>query len=183
MFGTRQGRGPVRSRSVLALSVLALLALGSIPVPAQAEDSSGIQYSDAPPTATGKNTIPTQKESTKHSSNKSGGAGASNSPGAGGGSNGGGSPGGGSSAQPGGAKAGAGGAQQGSQGQGGGNGGSGQTNQSAQNGSPASADSGGSSPLVPILIAVAALAAISIGAVVMQRRRRDSDTSVSPKAG
>lgn len=43
---------------------------------------------------------------------------------------------------------------------------------------------GGSSPLVPILIAIAALAAITIGAVVMrQRRDRDGVSSpVSPKA-
>lgn len=39
---------------------------------------------------------------------------------------------------------------------------------------PASTDDGGSSPLVPILIALAVLAAISIGAVVM-RRKRDSE--------
>jgi hypothetical protein len=44
-------------------------------------------------------------------------------------------------------------------------------------------DDGGSSPLVPILIALAVLAAISIGAVAM-RRRRDSDpgSPVSPEA-
>jgi hypothetical protein len=48
---------------------------------------------------------------------------------------------------------------------------------------PASTDDGGSSPLVPILIALAVLAAISIGAVVM-RRRRDSDpgSPISPEA-
>ena len=40
--------------------------------------------------------------------------------------------------------------------------------------SPTSTDDGGGSPLVPILIALAVLAAISIGAVVM-RRRRDSE--------
>jgi cobalamin biosynthesis Mg chelatase CobN len=42
-------------------------------------------------------------------------------------------------------------------------------------------DNGGSSPLVPILIVIALLAAISIGVVVWQRRR--SDSTVSPKAG
>jgi cobalamin biosynthesis Mg chelatase CobN len=46
---------------------------------------------------------------------------------------------------------------------------------------PAS-DDGGSSPLVPILIAIAALAAVSIGVVVMRNRRGDSDGPVSPKA-
>lgn len=42
-------------------------------------------------------------------------------------------------------------------------------------------DGGSSSPLVPILIAIAALAAISIGAVVI-RQRRGSGGQVSPKA-
>jgi len=51
-----------------------------------------------------------------------------------------------------------------------------------QLGEPSSqaADSGGSSPLVPILIAVAVLAAISIGAV-MVRQRRGSPGGVSLK--
>lgn len=46
-------------------------------------------------------------------------------------------------------------------------------------------DDGGSSPLVPILIAIAVLAAISIAVVTMrQRRRRDggSDARISPEA-
>lgn len=45
-------------------------------------------------------------------------------------------------------------------------------------------DDDGSSPLVPILIAIAALAAISIGAVVIRQRRQrgDSGAQVSPKA-
>jgi hypothetical protein len=45
-------------------------------------------------------------------------------------------------------------------------------------------ESGSSSPLVPILIAIAVLAAISIGAVVVrQRRQRDgSGSQVSPRA-
>jgi hypothetical protein len=44
--------------------------------------------------------------------------------------------------------------------------------------------SGGSSPLVPILIAIAALAAISIGAVMIRakRQRDESGSSVSPEA-
>jgi len=47
------------------------------------------------------------------------------------------------------------------------------------------ADDGGSSPLVPILIALAVLAAISIAAVVIrQRRQRDgANPSLSTKAG
>ncbi|HEX5983353.1 MAG TPA: hypothetical protein VFY69_04025 [Solirubrobacterales bacterium] len=45
---------------------------------------------------------------------------------------------------------------------------------------PAS-DDGGSSPLVPILIAIAVLAAISVGAFLYRQRRQDP-TSISPKA-
>lgn len=50
---------------------------------------------------------------------------------------------------------------------------------------PASSEDDGGSPLVPILIALAVLAAISIGAVVMRRRREDADpgSPVSPNAG
>jgi cobalamin biosynthesis Mg chelatase CobN len=44
-----------------------------------------------------------------------------------------------------------------------------------------SSGDGSSSPLVPILIAVAILAAISIGAVLV-RQRRGSDSGISPKA-
>jgi len=50
---------------------------------------------------------------------------------------------------------------------------------------PASSqDSGGSSPLVPILIAIAALAAISIGVVMFRakRQRGEGSSSVSPEA-
>lgn len=44
-------------------------------------------------------------------------------------------------------------------------------------------DGGSSSPLVPILIAIAALAAISIAAVVIRQRRRGGPGSpVSPNA-
>lgn len=42
-------------------------------------------------------------------------------------------------------------------------------------------DEGSSSPLVPILIAIAVLAAISVGAYYY-RQRRDPDSPVSPKA-
>lgn len=53
-----------------------------------------------------------------------------------------------------------------------------------QLGEPQSAttDSGGSSPLVPILIAVALLAAISVGAVLMRQRRGNAD-GISLKKG
>lgn len=184
MFGTRQVSPPARGRSVLALSVLALLALGCLPVLAHA-DSSGIEYSDAPPTATGKNTIPTQTEPSAHSSKKNGGAAVPGNQG----SNGGGGSGGGSSKSHAGSdvEAGKGANQQGSQGKTAANGGSKHASQTAHAGAePASQESGGSSPLVPILIAIAILAAISIGAVVIRQRRRrgsGSGTPVSPEAG
>jgi cobalamin biosynthesis Mg chelatase CobN len=50
---------------------------------------------------------------------------------------------------------------------------------------PDSSDDGGSSPLLPILVAVLVLAAISVAAIVIrQRRQRDgSSSSLSTKAG
>jgi cobalamin biosynthesis Mg chelatase CobN len=54
-----------------------------------------------------------------------------------------------------------------------------------ESGEQVSHSSGSSSPLVPILIAVAVLAAISIGAVIYRQRRQDSGGSgsaVSPNA-
>jgi cobalamin biosynthesis Mg chelatase CobN len=45
-----------------------------------------------------------------------------------------------------------------------------------------SADDGGSSPLVPILIAVAVLAAISVGAYYYRQRRQGPGSPVSPNA-
>lgn len=57
----------------------------------------------------------------------------------------------------------------------------------SENVSHHSSSDDGSSPLVPILIAIAILAAISIGAVVYRQRRGDSGggsgSPVSPKAG
>jgi hypothetical protein len=43
-------------------------------------------------------------------------------------------------------------------------------------------EDGSSSPLVPILIAIAILAAISIGAYYYRQRRQGAGSSVSPKA-
>jgi cobalamin biosynthesis Mg chelatase CobN len=47
----------------------------------------------------------------------------------------------------------------------------------------ATSESGGSSPLVPILIAVAVLAAISVGAVLVRQRRGGSANGFSLKRG
>ncbi len=185
MFGTRQVSTRPAGRSVLALSVLALLAFGCFPILAHA-DSSGIQYSDAPPTATGNNTIPTRSAPSAHSPKATGSTAAPAADGSG-------HPGkressaGDSSTKSGDASGAAGGGgtgQQGSPGQGATGGSNGQhANSTAAGGKPSSSQSDdGSSPLVPILIAVAALAAISIGVVMTRQRRRRSGVSVSPKA-
>lgn len=162
---------------------------------AAAADSSNIQYSDAPPTATGKESVKETPAKTSKAKN-GGGTNTSNTPGSK------------ESHSP----------EEESPGStpsksdavpvapshGGGNGGSGQqgtqrsgsqdqSHGGAQNGSQTSKPvaatkdkGGGSSPLVPILIAIAVLAAISIGAVMLrQRRQRDgggSAPSISPKA-
>jgi hypothetical protein len=55
--------------------------------------------------------------------------------------------------------------------------------QRSQPGAQASSDDDGSSPLVPILIAIAVLAAISAAAVTMRNKRQSKPGApVSPKA-
>jgi cobalamin biosynthesis Mg chelatase CobN len=171
--------------------VLALLALASFPVLAQAEDSAGVQYEDAPPTITvpGKTKKAHKSEPENGSSEADGHA--STAPGAGGGSgpNGpggkGGSP---SNGSSGGNPSTGGGSGPGQGSHGNGSTGAQQGSQPATaSGKPAATtSSGSSSPLVPILIAIAVLAAISIGAVLYrQRRQRDEaggSGAVSPKA-
>ncbi len=153
------------------LSVLALLALACFPVLAHA-DSSGVQYENAVPTVTGKHHSGTPATSSavanggasKPSRTGSGGAGSSS-----------------------------GGSSSGKSNTAGGKGGTGQSSpgNAQQLGTPAgepvpiSHGSGGASPLVPILIAILVLAAISIGAVMIRQRRQRgaSGASVSPRAG
>jgi cobalamin biosynthesis Mg chelatase CobN len=179
--------------SFLLPSALALLAFACVPALAQAEctDSSCAQYEVEIPTGNGEHKpqhhkpgneeeeapakishAPGAKHGGPESShpnseeaeeNRGGGAGN------GGGNNGGGgnkpsSPGGGS---------------QGNEGLGGEQ----EVSPSTTQGQNASPSSGGSSPLVPILIAIAVLAAISIGAVIYRQRRGGSGSPVSPKAG
>jgi cobalamin biosynthesis Mg chelatase CobN len=170
---------PARRWGLFAvLSVSALLACACFPLLAQA-DSSGAVYEPELPTATGHSggggtashggsgggATASQIKGSNHSGSSKNSSQGGSSPakgGANGGGSGQGSPGNGSSGSP------------GAQPQGG-------TQTSA--GAPASSG-GGSSPLVPILIAIAALAAISIGAVAMQRRRQHrSGSSVRPEAG
>jgi len=59
-------------------------------------------------------------------------------------------------------------------------------NPAPQSGGQPTSSSGGSSPLVPILIAIVALAAVSIGAVMLRRRRQGQGAApsgtASPKA-
>jgi len=194
MTGVRRRQGRFSAHLLYALSVFALLAFASFPV-AAAADSSNIQYSDAPPTATGKESV---KETPAKTSKANGGStNPSNTPGSKeahspeeespgstqsksdavpvapsqGGGNGGSGP---QSTQ-----------HTGSHGSKGGNG----AQAGGQTAKPvaASKDKGSdSSPLVPILIAIAVLAAISIGAVMLRQRRQrggGSTPSVSPKAG
>jgi cobalamin biosynthesis Mg chelatase CobN len=183
MFGTRQDSAPPWGRSMLALSTIALLALSLFPGLAQAQSSAGLQYEDAPPTVPGQTggSDANEKEPSAHKANTGGGsAGGSNS--SGGGSAKGGSP---DKAGNVTGNGGDGGDRQGSQGDRGGKGSG--LQQGAQTGTPVSSeDDAGSSPLVPILIAIAVLAAISIGVVVMrQRRRQDASpgSPASPEAG
>jgi len=171
------------------VSVLALLAFACFPVWAQATDSSGVQYSDAPPTATGTNPPSSHETPAKTSVASGGGASApsqssttTNSSGeslGGGGS---------SSATTGNApiKGNDGGTGQGSPDKGGADAPSQSVQQAGHPGgsSASKGNDGASSPLVPILIAIAALAAISIGAVILRARqqRRSPGAAISPKA-
>ncbi len=171
------------------MSVIALLALACFPVLAHAEDSSGVQYSDAIPKAEGENVPASHKrppiakaadnggaaapdgtkgsqgsdESTAgspedESTEKSGGV-ATNGNGNGGGTG------------------------QGSPGGSGNGKANGQVQGTSQaKGTPASQKSdSSSSPLIPILIAILVLAAISVGAVMIrQKRQRRGPTASAP---
>lgn len=189
MSRTRHPRARSSARPAFALlSVLAVLAIACFPGLAQAEENSGIQYESEVPT------VPSHQSSNIPSNNKSGGTDApsqseSESEASSSGTPGGGT-GGGNSGQGGGTPSG-----QSNQG----GGGDGQTGKNGSqnaagninaaqplNVAPASETSsdGGSSPLVPILIAVAILAAASIGYYVYRQRRQGPGSSVSsPKAG
>ena len=182
MFGTRQGSAPVRGRSILALSTLALLAFCCAPLLAYGS-AAGFQYEDAPQTATGKS--PSESNLSDGSSSTSGVGSSSGGSGSGGdGSSGAKSPDrvGGSSEKSGDAAgrndtAG----QQGSQAKAGKD----ALGSSQPLSSTAPGSDGGSSPLVPILIAILVLAAGSVAYVTIKRRRADAasaDPSVSPEA-
>ena len=169
MFGTRPVPTPVRGRSILALSALALLAFCCAPVLAQAS-SAGYVYSDAPPTSTG---APPSESNLQGGSPTKGGGGSGGANGAKHGGTGGGANG--SNAKGGGGTNGAGAGQTG-QGAGGETGvGASQSLTGAEPGS----DSGSSSPLVPILIAIVLLAGGSVAYLVI-KRRRDAGAAGAP---
>jgi cobalamin biosynthesis Mg chelatase CobN len=165
------------------LSVFALLALTIFPTLAQAETASEVQYKEAISSPYGGNK-PVHKEPSAHSSTDGGNTSpTSKSP---------------TSSEKGSSTespysktedtSGNGGTGQGNPGSGSNGGKAPPVKQSVQaQPAPQSAshgDSGGSSPLVPILIAIAALAAISIGAVMLRakRQRASSGQPVSPEA-
>jgi cobalamin biosynthesis Mg chelatase CobN len=180
MNGMRHRLAPRAGRPIFGLvSVLALLALACFPVLAQA-DSSEAQYEDAPDTATG-GKISTRTDPPAGASSNDGGNRASNgstTPNA--------SDGGSSEDE---ASTDTGGAA----GKGGGDKGQGSRDDAAVGKKTSPAPSVGnslqgsddSSPLVPILIAIVVLAAISVGMVVMRQRRQSDgpDAHVSPEAG
>jgi cobalamin biosynthesis Mg chelatase CobN len=180
MFGTRQSLPRARGRSILALSTLALLAFCCLPALANAS-GAGYQYEDAPQTATGK--PPSESNLSGGSKSTSGiGSHAGSSSTDNGLKNGKSADGaGGSSAKSGGAAGG-----QDAADQAGGQGKGGNETQDAA-GSPISStapgsDSGGSSPLIPILIAIVLLAGGSV-AYVMIKRRRDGGEPGSDEPG
>lgn len=168
-------------RGLVPLSVAALLAFALVPGVAVAE--AGIpQYRDAPPTVTGE----TRDSGPNTGSNAGGGAGGGDQSATGGGSKDG-------AKSKDGDGDGQGGGAAGGGGKGGGKGGDAAIagGKSAGDGSPQTIDpenassDGGSSPLVPILIALAVLAAISVGVVAMRKKREDADPGApaSPEAG
>lgn len=183
MTGKRQHRSLARGRSILALSVLALLALSCPPALAGA-DSSGIQYEDAPPTVSGGKAKQDREQSAGASGAASGGSSAGGAAGGGGSGSSGSGSGGGAASGSGGVGTVDGAAGQGNPGAG--SPGSVGSAQALEAGRPASSG-GGSSPLVPILIAIAALAAISLGALLIRHRRRGASDSPAasslPEAG
>jgi cobalamin biosynthesis Mg chelatase CobN len=186
IVGTRHRLAPQLGGSLFALmSVVALLALACFPVFAHAEDSSGVQYSDNLPSAEGEHQPVQHKRPPVAKAADNGGAsaptGTTGSPDSNGSTKG--SSEGESSSAGGGATA-----NGNDKGDGTGQGspaGSAtkaprsQVQHSGQNASaPVSKSSNsGSSPLVPILIAILVLAAISVAVVMIRQRRQGGPTA------
>jgi cobalamin biosynthesis Mg chelatase CobN len=172
--------------ALLLVSVIAL-ALACFPVLAHAEDSSGVQYSDSIPKPEGGNAPAHHQTPAKSSSTgENGGApapgGTTGSQGSGGSTE---RSGEGSSEKAGGVPATGGGTGQGNPG-GSANhsNGSGLQPNAQAKGTTASqqSDDGGSSPLIPILIGILVLAAISLGVVWFRQRRQSGRRPASPPA-
>jgi cobalamin biosynthesis Mg chelatase CobN len=188
IVGTRHRLAPQPGRSLFALmSVVALLALACFPVFAHAEDSSGVQYSDNLPSAEGENhpvqhkrppvakaadnggaSAPTATTGSPDSNDSTEGSSEEESSSAGGGVAANGNDRGDGTGQS--SPAGSANKAPGSKVQHG--------DQNASTPVSKSSDSG-SSPLVPILIAILVLAAISV-AVVMIRQRRQGGGPTAP---
>jgi cobalamin biosynthesis Mg chelatase CobN len=177
-------RPALSGQLVLGLvSVLALLALVPVPAVAQATDAYGAQYEDVPPVPTGN-----KKAKNDASADTPGASGQDAQAGAGSGGSGGDSSGGSSGAGANAQAEGKGDKGQSSPGPGSGKN-EGKPLQSSDRAAATTSeeDDGGSSPLVPILLAVLVLAAISVGAVMLSKRRQradsgDSGAPVSPEA-
>ena len=144
-------------------SVIALLGLACFPVLAEA-DSSAIQYEEELPTPTGKSTAPSHSGPSAHSSTASSGTSAPSQSG---------------STTPGSAGPASASAQTSRRGKGGTahdrqlkRAGLATSNRAQASGqSDQTSSGGGSSPLVSVLVAIAALAAISIASVMVRQRR------------
>jgi MYXO-CTERM domain-containing protein len=192
MIWMRRQTAPAGHSIPLLFSVLALLALLCFPIVAQA-DSSGVQYETALPNAEGGGGRSHNEQIAESSKSPEGTGGATAPSGSGGEEAGSGS---GSSMAEG--------PSSGSGSKAGGGGGNGGTQQgspqpgankkhaaavnpaspTASNAPSPSSGGGGSSPLVPILIVLGVLAAISLGAFLLrQRRSRDTSPPLSTKAG
>jgi hypothetical protein len=170
-----------------SMSVIALLALACFPVLAHAEDSSGVQYSDAIPRVEGDNSPSHHRQTPAKSSSTGKGGGQATTGTTGSKGSTGGSSENESSSKGGGAAVNGndGGPGQGSPaGSASGAGKTGVQPAGQVTAKPASEQGdGGSSPLVPILVAILVLAAISVAAVMIgQRRQRGPTTPASPKA-
>jgi cobalamin biosynthesis Mg chelatase CobN len=187
MLGMRHHPARTSGRPAFALlSVLALLAMACFPVASQAEESVNPVYETEVPSPTGPKKTPQSKNDSGAKSSQTGGA---TAPGGAGES---------SESGSGSSEEASGGAVRGSGGDGGtgqgspGDGSKGEANQAgnqqpqgSQQGEQARAATSSddsSSPLVPILIAIAVLAAISIGAILYRQRRQRTGTPVAPKA-
>jgi cobalamin biosynthesis Mg chelatase CobN len=183
MLETPHQTSRLARRGLVPLAVSALLAFALVPGLALAQDTGGAQYYDAPPTVTGK----TSDGGSANRSNTGGGGDGSDQSSTRSGSTADGKSKDGADDDQAGA---AGGKDGGKGGAAGGNAGgekAGDDGAAVLGTDPAgsSTDDGGSSPLVPILIALAVLAAISVGVVAMRKKREDVDPGApaSPEAG